>query len=96
MLLQFSPNAMYVENAGEDLSEELKAQDSAQWQWRVGCLGRPMPGASLEDSADELKGIANYEGIETCSISFAASITCVLAAVFYLSLHAHLMVLNDT
>ncbi|KAL3154440.1 hypothetical protein ABBQ32_013910 [Trebouxia sp. C0010 RCD-2024] len=48
--------------AGEDLSEEVKAQDRAQWQWRMGCMGRPLPGASLEDSADELKGIANYEG----------------------------------
>ena len=31
-------------------------------------MGRPLPGAALEDSADELKGIANYEGTQqqTC------------------------------
>ena len=55
-------------DAGEDVSEELKGQEKAQWQWRVGCMGRPLPGAALEDSADELKGIANYEGTQpqTC------------------------------
>ncbi|DBB03876.1 TPA: hypothetical protein ACH3X1_012963 [Trebouxia sp. C0004] len=48
--------------AGEELAEEVKAQERAQWQWRLGCMGRPLPGAALEDSADDLKGIANYEG----------------------------------
>ena len=48
--------------AGEELSEEVKAQERAQWQWRLGCMGRPLPGATLEDSAEDLKGIASYEG----------------------------------
>ena len=25
-------------------------------------MGRPLPGPALEDSAEDLKGIANYEG----------------------------------
>lgn len=52
------------------MSEELRAQDRAQWQWRVGCMGRPLPGAALDDCADELKGIANYEGICNPSLQF--------------------------
>ncbi|KAA6424621.1 MAG: radial spoke head 1 protein [Trebouxia sp. A1-2] len=48
--------------AGEEVAEEVKAEERAQWQWRLGCMGRPLPGAALEDSADDLKGIANYEG----------------------------------
>ena len=49
-------------NAGEEISQEVKAEEQMQWQWRLGCMGRPLPGAALEDSADDLKGIANYEG----------------------------------
>ena len=47
---------------GEDVPEELKAQERGQWQWRLSCMGRPLPGTALEDSAEELKGIANFEG----------------------------------
>ena len=54
--------------AGEEVPEEVKAQERAQWQWRLGCLGRPLPGAALEDSADELKGIANYEGLHAVPV----------------------------
>ena len=50
-------------DAGEELAEEVKAEERGQWQWRLGCMGRPLPGAALEDSADDLKGIANYEGL---------------------------------
>jgi len=55
-----------LHDAGEEVAEEVKAQERAQWQWRLGCMGRPLPGAALEDSADDLKGIANYEGLCSC------------------------------
>ena len=40
----------------------MKNQERGQWQWRLSCMGQPLPGAALEDSAEDLKGIANYEG----------------------------------
>ena len=52
-------------DAGEELAEEVKAEERGQWQWRLGCMGRLLPGAALEDSADEFKGIANYEGLRS-------------------------------
>ena len=54
-------------SAGEEISQEIKAEEQMQWQWRLGCMGRPLPGAALEDSADDLKGIANYEGTQSSS-----------------------------
>ena len=44
------------------MPDDLKAQERGQWQWRLGCMGRPLAGAALEESAEELKGIANFEG----------------------------------
>ena len=41
---------------------ELTAQEAAQWQWRLRCMGLMLPGASFEDITDVLKGIASYEG----------------------------------
>lgn len=59
-----SPCFCWHVHAGEDVPEDLKAQEKGQWQWRLGCMGRPLAGPALEDSAEELKGTANFEGDE--------------------------------
>ena len=66
---------------GEDVPDELKAQERGQWQWRLGCMGRPLAGAALEESAEELKGIANFEGAASaCLLTTAVVASCMTSS----------------
>ena len=47
---------------GEELTPELLKQQAAQWVWRLRCIGLMLALPSLDEAAEDLKGLASYDG----------------------------------
>ena len=47
---------------GEELTPELLKEQAAQWMWRLRCTGLMLALPSLDEAAEDLKGLASYEG----------------------------------
>ena len=47
---------------GEELTPELLKEQAAQWVWRLRCTGLMLALPSLDEAAEDLKGLASYDG----------------------------------
>ena len=59
---------------GEELTPELLKEQAAQWVWRLRCTGLMLGLPSLDEAAEDLKGIASYDGEHLQPGSYAGAL----------------------